>query len=326
MEKINMHKIPIVLSSDENYSRYMYVTILSILENKNDDTFCDFYLLVPNEFSSFINKEFYKLQERYTNCAINFVEMDSDFTKLKMSISHITYPTYYRLKMAELLPQYDKVIYLDTDVIVKKDLSEYYNIDLNNNYVGGVCAIGYAINWDKNIKAYESYGINNLKDLVNAGVTLWNLKKIREENLTQQLMSMIPNNYGGQDQDIINIAFHKNIKFVPLKFNLMTKYPQLTDKTHKDYCLLKEVFGEDNIEEALKSPVIIHYADRVKPWKNSRSWLAFKWWEYAKKSPFFINFIINRYICVEKRADRIIFNFFGIKLKIKRNFHENDKV
>lgn len=312
-----MNIIPIVLASDENYSKYMYVTILSILANKNDDTFCNFYLLVSNLFQKSIHNEFIKLQNKYPNCSINFIEMGSDFTSLKMLIDHITYPTYYRLKMAELLPQYDKVIYLDTDVIVKKDLTEYYNIDLEDNYIAGVCAVTYALHWDVNIDTYKSYGISDLRDIVNAGVTLWNLKKIRDNNLTPKLVEMISNNYYGQDQDIINIIFHKKIKFVNVTYNLMTKYPQLVNKNHKDYMFLKEVYGESNIENALKSPVIIHYADKIKPWDKMNSWLAKIWWEYAKQSPFYWDFIINRFISVRKKSNRIIIKFLGIKLKLR---------
>ena len=118
-----MKTIPIVLASDENYVPYMYVTILSLLKNKNVDTEYDIYCLVTSSIKKQAKEKFLKLQEKYqTN--IKFIDMGDFFSDNVVQINHITIPTYYRLKMPELLQNYEKAIYLDTDVIVLKDLTE----------------------------------------------------------------------------------------------------------------------------------------------------------------------------------------------------------
>ena len=70
----------------------------------------------------------------------------------------------------------------------------------------------------------------------------------------------------------------------------MTRYTDLRNKKHKKYSQYIEVYGEDMISEALAKPVIIHYANKIKPWDKPHSWLAKYWWQYAKQTsfPFFL--------------------------------------
>ena len=144
-----MNKIPIVLASDRNCAMQMYITILSAIANKKKDSFYDFYCLIPSKFSKFVNQKFKRLISRHQNVNLTFISMKNIFSHLPMQIEHITSPTFYRLKIAELLPQYDKALYLDIDTIVLEDLTQLFNTDLGNNYIGGVHAGGYVIEYEK---------------------------------------------------------------------------------------------------------------------------------------------------------------------------------
>ena len=278
------NKIPIVLAADANYAPYMYVTILSLLENKYDTSYYDIYLLVPQKFPSKLKKKFYKLLDNYINFQITFIDMGTEFSNSEKQTKHITYPTYFRLKMPQLLKNYSKVIYLDTDTIILEDLNKLYNINLDNYYIGGVIAAGYLLNIDKTINYYQKIGLPDLTSYINAGVTLWNLKKIREDNLSDKLCSFVQNNYKTADQDIVNLLFYNHIKIIDLKYNLMTKYKKEILNNNKE---ITEIYGDNNIQEALTNPIIIHYADKIKPWNNKRAWLSGYWWKYANKTNFF---------------------------------------
>jgi lipopolysaccharide biosynthesis glycosyltransferase len=214
--------------------------------------------------------------------------MSDKFKDLKMQISHITTPTYYRLYAAEVIPTtYSKVIYMDTDIIVLKDLTNLFSTDLEGNYIAGVKAAGYIINKDKIEKYYKSIGLKSITEYINAGVTLWNLDNIRRDNLTPKLVELAAKNFGSMDQDVINIAFQGNIKHLPLKYNLMTKYANMyLAKTSAEYKKLVSIYKDDLLNEAFSDPVIIHYADKVKPWNDKNSFLSQVWWKYAKLTKF----------------------------------------
>lgn len=315
-----MLKIPIVLASDNNCVSQMHTTILSALSNKNKDTFYDIYCLIPKKFSKRIVKIFEKLVCKYKNASINFVTMKNAFADLEMQISHITSPTYYRLKIAELLPQYEKAIYLDIDTVVLKDLSELYQTDLGDNYIGGVHSAGYVIE-ESNLKEYyDSIGMPDMQHYINAGVILYNLNQIRRENVTPKFLALVKNKYKFMDQDIINLVCYGKIKHLDFQYNVMTPYkhrfldiPELCRQVY-------DFYGEDNFKRAISNPTIVHYASDIKPWNNRNVWLGKYWLYYAKKTPIKIKSIPTMENLFLKQVEKCKFKktvFWGASLFLK---------
>lgn len=286
MHGSNVSVIPVILSADNNYASYMYVTMVSMLENADESTFYDYWLLVPSVFTSENTKRITGLKERYS-CDIHFIDMKNAFSDLKMQISHITSPTYYRLLAADILPkEYDKCIYLDVDICVCKDLSELFSMNMEDNYIAGVIASGYVFNEKANCQRLK---LDSMRQYVNAGVLLMNLKQIRKDNLTAKFIELSKNNYSSQDQDVVNVACYGKIKLLPFKYNVMTKYYVMRGGVYENDVRLRELFTEEEIQEASDDPVIIHYADKIKPWNSSKVYLASCWWKYAKDMNLKIN-------------------------------------
>lgn len=280
-----MNKIPIVLASDRNCVFQLYTTILSALENKNKDTFYTFYCLIPKKFSKFIQKKFQQLTSKYTNNKIIFICMKNAFNDVKIQIAHITLPTFYRLKIAELLPKEEKILYLDIDTIVLEDLTELYNTSLNGFYIAGVHEIGQVVEYKRDIEYYNKIGLKNLDTYINAGVTLWNLELIRQNDITPKLLELAKNTYRYMDQDIINLAFFGKVKLIAPKYNLMASYKKRFLDNPETKKVIYNFYGENVIESAINSPTIIHYNTTIKPWTNKKVWLSEFWLKYAKKVP-----------------------------------------
>jgi len=275
--------IPIVLATDKNGISLLYTTILSAIKNKNKSTNYIFYCLIQNKFSKYVYKQFQKLTKKYKGVDIKFINMKDDFRDQKMQIEHISSPTYYRLKLAEVFPQYDKVIYLDIDTIVLQDLTELYETDMGNNYIGGVHTVGYKILMPDYC---NKLNIPDLECYINAGIILWNLKLIRQDNMTEKLLDLSKNTYKYMDQDIINIAFYNRIKHLDFKYNLMVSYKIRILAEEDKLEVLYAKYGKDGIEKAIKSPAIVHYASEKKPWNTKGVWLGEYWQKYGIKSPF----------------------------------------
>ncbi len=318
-----MIKIPIVLASDKNCISQMYTTILSALENKKQESFYEFYCLIPQKFSKYTNNKFYKLVKKYKNANLKFVKMNNAFSDIKMQIPHITYPTFYRLKMADLLPQeYEKAIYLDIDITVLEDLTELFNINLEDNYIGGVHSINYFNDYiTKSKPYYDSIGIPDMRYYINAGVMLWNLKKIREDNLTAKFLELSKNTYKYMDQDIINLTCYGKIKHIDFKFNTMTSIKQSFFDKPENRQQVFDFYGEKSFQNAVEHPVIIHYASDAKPWNNTQISYRKQWLYYAKKSPFKSNLkqqsIKSKFLAVIQQYKLKKVAFWGASLFLK---------
>ena len=105
-----------------------------------------------------------------------------------MKIPHINLTTYYRLLIGEYLPkEIEKCIYLDVDICVLKDLSELFLIEMKNNYIAGVVAAGYYFNEKENC---ERLNLPSMRQYVNAGMLVMNLKQIRKDNMTLKFLEL----------------------------------------------------------------------------------------------------------------------------------------
>lgn len=234
-----MRKINVCISFDDNYAQYAGVTIASILYNAKASDELYFYLLdggVSDE-----NKNKLLSLKSIKDCEMNFVHIDeelfADYKKIKTH-KYISLPTYFRLKSAELMPNVDKLIYLDCDTVVNTSLEELFNIDLEYNIIAGVNDLSH-----KAVKKNPSY--------INAGMILMDLNKIREQNIEEKFLEYTKNNIEkikAGDQDIINSVLKGKIKLLNHKWNVQTS-------------------NFTNRSSYAKFPWIIHYVGQQKPWK-----------------------------------------------------------
>lgn len=269
-----MKKLPIVFACDENYALPFAVALESLLANKNKDSFYDVYCLVPGEFSEETKQRFDMLRQRCDNFDLSFVNLSGAFSNVEMFIEHISFVTYYRFKIPSILKKYDKALYLDVDMIITSDLSALFEIDLSDSYVGAV-KHPTLLHREK-VKGYtipkNSY--------FNAGMLLLNLDLIRKDKKDEELISLMPENFPIQDQDILNIVFKEKVKYLDLRYNMMTRLCGRFEES-----LAFATYGE-NFAIAKIRPVIIHYASKEKPWEFSN--LAYNniWDNYYKLSVF----------------------------------------
>ena len=285
------HKIGIAYGLDNQYTYPTIVSITSILENGSSHTYYIFYLLVDKKTFKKENKEkFVNLESRYERCEINIIEI-SDENFQNANTKRYPLATYYRLILADLLPDINRIIYLDGDTLIYTDLSEMYNLDMGNNII-----LGFV---DNSYKKAEEFGIKTYKYIV-AGVLLINLKKIRKENFTAKFFEFMDKNQDKltqEDQTVINIVLHGRIGFLPPKFgiwNFVNKEAVLRHNNYGNENLGIKAYDEKEILKAWNIPSIIHYV-RAKPWKvrTKHTHVQFHedWWRYAQMTGEYKNIV-----------------------------------
>ena len=236
--------------------------LTSLFENNKELNFC-IYILTEH-LSDRSKNELATLANSY-NQRIEIITVDSEILKncpIRQG-DHVSIATYYRLLATKLLPSnIEKILYLDCDMIIDSDITNLYNVDIDGYPIA--MSIDEAFFDDKKYLRLEyskkdSYG--------NAGVALLNIRYWREQNLMEKCLEYIsrnPEKVKFHDQDTLNAVLHKEMKLLPIRYNLQTGF-LLTDYTR---------YYEDEMPEILdaaKSPAIIHFTGASKPWfKGSR--------------------------------------------------------
>lgn len=270
-------RIPIVFATDENYLFYTVVAITSMAENAGEDTFYQIYILV----SGTLKRGHHLLDDvkkRYPNIEIILLPVEeAEFEHVHINNSHVTKATFYRLLLGELL-QEDKCLYLDSDIIVNTDLQELYSVELDSEYIAGVRDLWIELMEEsRKEERWKKTNIPSMNQYINAGVLLFNLGKIRSDNLTEQFCSHMKRDYMFEDQDIVNVCCYGHIRRLPAKWNLFTLFMgQINELEEKG-------IDKDTIRYMKEKKGIIHYATPyIRPWESFRFQCNDIWWKYAE--------------------------------------------
>jgi lipopolysaccharide biosynthesis glycosyltransferase len=257
-----MKKTPIVFSFNDTYTMPAGVCITSLLENSNDDTFYDIFVMHSSDRLSESNKaRILALKTLYPRFDITFVDVKNQFDNA-FEIRNISVDAYFRLAIPDKILHYDQIIYCDIDVIITADLSHLNSFDFKGKSLGAVRITTDDVILTKSITSISL----DPGTYFNSGFLLMNLKKIREENSTaKKLYPLISKQFIYQDQDMLNIAYQDDVEFISERYNY--SFNRLREKI-------------------IQEPPIVYHFTGKKPWNVIRSF-GDVWWEYYRKSVFF---------------------------------------
>ena len=259
--------VPVFFAADEKYVPYLAVTLQSIKERVSCENEYRIYVLhagMKGEGAEKI-KSF-----ESENFRIEFVDVTERLAVLSEELhlrDYYSCATYYRIFIAGMFPEYDKAVYLDSDIVVCCDIAEFFDIDLGKNYVAGVRdgAVGAVPVFQEYTKAV--LGIEADK-YFNAGVLLMNLKVLRNEDFYGKFSALLKQYKFtvAQDQDYLNVLCRGRVKFLPDDWDAMPVGGATQELTH---------------------PRIIHYNLTQKPWHYESVMYSPYFWDVAKRTEFY---------------------------------------
>lgn len=290
------NNVPIVMAANDYFMPYCAAAIQSMIDTSVSTSNYDI-MIFENKIPDHTKDRLEMLIKGISNFSIRFFEVARWVNQYKLyEKQHITVETYYRLVIPELLYNFSKVLYLDGDIIIKHDVSELYQTDINDYFVAGAVDIANAglINgFDKEARDYCDKKLK-LKDpymQFNAGVLLINVAELRKKYSTKFLLEFAEKGeYRYQDQDVLNILCEGKIKWLSPEWNFAA------DEIggYRGYV---DTFAPKNLYEeyrsAAKCPKIIHYAGNEKPWYNPSFEYAEEFWFTLRKTPFY-EIVIDR--------------------------------
>ncbi|MFT9424781.1 MAG: DUF4422 domain-containing protein [Acetobacter syzygii] len=288
--RTDLSVISIVASSDQAYLPHLATLIYSIFDSAQQTTFVDFIVLDGgiSEIDKTILK---KIPASYGGRGrITFVDMSKNFLDIKVH-SYFTRSTFYRLVLPDILKDYQRVLFLDTDMVVISDLTELFATDTQGKAIAAVRDLAMAsfvgekapsiieanrVPAQHYISDYLGMG-DAYKDYFQAGTILFNLDLMRERHYASKMMRDITQKkYWFLDQDVLNKNLKGDVHFLDHQWNFLF--------IHKNNMPYLGASDKALYEDSLKAPKILHFAGALKPWINDEHPLGFYYWVFARKT------------------------------------------
>lgn len=245
-------KVSIALCIDENLVEHVGVLLYSI--SVNTSSFVDVYIIYDNLSYDSLDK-LTQLCKKIETIKINIVKIpdnvQKELSKISLESNKLPVSSCYRFILADLLPNLDRIIYLDVDTLDLRDLTELWRTDLEGNFIGVVKDPLMNLDVAKRI-------VSERKAYFNSGMLLMDLNLFRKYNICSDLVDFAIDvakycEYG--DQDILNYYFLDSYKLLDTRWNC----------------------GRELLEGGEKEVGIVHFYGLEKPWK------------FGKASIFYIN-------------------------------------
>ena len=289
----------VVFSFNDEYCKYFAVTLQSIIINANDNDKYD--IIVFNDNISVNNKKLlYKMLPPNFNLRFfdvaNYIQTYFGQFKLK-TLNNWSIEMYYRIFIPMLMNLYQKVLYLDSDMVINCNLNEIFKIDFDRQEILAVRDTATQIFHLSRNKERLKYmknimKIQNEENYFNSGMIMFNIKNIKLSEYRKKLFKAFEiEDLLYPDQDILNIIFENRVKFLETKWNLCC------GDFVWDNAFINLVSNKDRqeYENALSNPKIIHYTSPRKPWNYKLALHFEEFWKYARQTFFYeeILFISN---------------------------------
>jgi lipopolysaccharide biosynthesis glycosyltransferase len=301
-----LHRVAVCLACNDDYVKYTSVLLASIQANSSPDNFYDIVIL-HRDITETTRRVCESMFEATDNFLLRFYDVSQNFEAYSgVYISrHLSYEAYYRLFITDIFEGYDKVLYLDCDMVANADIAELFNADLTGKYIGAVRDADFVMR--ANSSQPDDLHIDSMNALkfsqeeiygyFNSGLILFNIDEIRKNFTTEEMFEVATSrNWSFHDQDTLNLLFKEKGKvlYFDCAWNLFW------------YAIDKRLFltGYEPaivnkwITDASKEPKLIHFNGPTKPWHikafSLSNFTVYIFWEYAQQSPYYEQLLVSK--------------------------------
>jgi len=249
----------ILVNINKGYIRHFLTTMNSLSQNNPKSEF-DVYVMHSNLEDS--DKEYIKTKVA-SNINPIYIFMDESLFKGAPTVKRYPYEIYYRIFAPIMLPkELDRVLYIDCDLVVHKNIDPLYNMNFQGNYFIACTQIRGFMQWFNRIRLT----VGKDYTYINTGVMMINLKELREVINIDEIFKFIRRNGWRMtlyDQDVIFKFFGNKIRLIdPRIYNLSDRLIMFHNKFyHSKYKIDKDWVENNNM--------IVHYLGTNKPWKDN---------------------------------------------------------
>jgi lipopolysaccharide biosynthesis glycosyltransferase len=285
-------KIPVMHCFDNNYSIQAAASMYSMLLHANKSYDYILYVL-STDITSQNKTKLYDVVNRFTNAELEFIDMNNRFDGLLNPSLHTIYTkeVLYKLIAPSIFPQHNILIITDVDVIFLSDISKSYFCfeSSTDKLLAGTRGIyqpdSFLVSYidDYYNKKFDNFSLDKLK--VCGGYLVYHLDNMRKSKIEEKFIKYMNENLVNlpqAEQDIINFSLDDNqIEYLPLNYVVCTYMYEVYNETDKLKTDLN--YNKNQIIDALKNPIQLHYAGIMKPWTTDYCTKAEIWFDYVSK-------------------------------------------
>lgn len=277
-----MNEYPVVLITDNNYCIPTGVAIQSLIDSYKKDAKLIVYIIACNVDDE--NKALFNaLSTR--NAEVKIIECNLSELKKYSEINYYVSPSaLLKFLIPNLISEYERILYIDGDVLVRKDITDIFETDIDGYYAAAVADFA-------GMFAYKFHTRLKLPRYFNTGVLLLNAKRLRAEHMDEKLFACKAAHpeYQCMDQDVFNVVFKNEVKFLPHKYNVMMANLEIMQKEmgitmreidtffHSDYGSYKNLEADS---------YLLHLTNEFKPWIYKNVYMHEEWLKIFKRTPF----------------------------------------
>ncbi len=273
--------LALVCAADEAYAMPLAVTVRSVLENLRSDVHLRLFI-IDGGFSARTRQRLLKSWRGFS-VSITWLEPELSLLEGFPAKDRASLAPYLLLLLSRLLPtDLQRVIYLDSDLIVLGDLVELWEMplegkpclaarDMGHPYIHREIARPDVSEWERKLPLYRALPIVNYKELgldpraeyFNSGVLLIDLELWRRENLAEKFLQCAHENHEHilfWDQYVLNIVLSGRWGRLESTWNRQPFVYRVSDWRDS-------TFDEEEWKRIMTTPHVIHFSAKRKPWQ-----------------------------------------------------------
>lgn len=283
------NSIPVVFAANNSFIPMFATCLQSVLDHVSDAYNYDLVLL-QSDVSDENKRKLLDMVKGYKNVSLRLFDAASLLQNYDLKANaHISVETYYRFLIQAVLPKYDKILYLDCDLIANADVAELYNTDVEGYMLAAARDpdfLGQINGANRSTRLYceKDFKMKNPYNYFQAGVLLFNENEMRKAYSLDQWLTFASQPYKYNDQDVLNLYCEGRVKYLDMAWNMITD----CDHTRVSQVIVHApAVIQAEYKKAHAAPKLIHYAGFMKPWHRPTEDYAHKFWEVARRTPYY---------------------------------------
>jgi lipopolysaccharide biosynthesis glycosyltransferase len=227
--------------------------------------------------------------------ALVFLDVQHEFAGLferTRGKGHYSKEMFYKLLAPSLIPQHDRLLVTDVDVMFSGDVSRdvlAFDVADDIYLAGSPSLVRRGSQVDRVSELYVSRFTpeERARLVIGAGYYVVNLARMRADGIEQRLLAFAHDNAHRlmqPEQDTLNLVCHPRIRLLPADsmvctyaYDFYTQPSDLSEDLH---------YSAAEVRHALDHPVQLHFAGGAKPWTHPSVTCSERWYAALAQTGF----------------------------------------